>query len=81
MTRPDIVALARSFRPRQWFPHGFDMEDEGKIMWVYRPDENSDHERWIVGFFYPDGGWFTEATFDNKEQAAARVNWLNGGKE
>lgn len=77
MSRLSMAIVAQSFQPRQWFPHGFDDDLGGKIMWVYRPDEAND--KWIVGFFYPDGSWFTESNFDNKEKAAARVNWLNGG--
>ncbi len=78
-SRPDIVGLSKSFQPRQWFPHGFDVDCQGEIMWVYRPcDEGTG---WLVGFFYPDGSWFTESRYSqgDPEKAAARVRWLNGG--
>lgn len=78
MNRSETLVIARSFQPRQWFPHGFDDDCGGDIMWVYRPSEDGD---WLVGFFYPDGCWFTESKFQDKDQAAARVNWLNGGSD
>lgn len=71
-----MTIFATSFQPRQWFPNGFDDDCIGKIMWVYRPSED---DCWLVGFFYPDGSWFTESKFQDQEKAAARVNWLNGG--
>lgn len=72
--RPDLRGLWRSFQPRQWFPHGFDAS-EGKLMWVYRPIDG----KFVVGIFFPDGTWMPESTYDNKDAAAARANWLNGG--
>lgn len=72
-----MTAMSVCFQPHQWFPHGFDANSQGKIMWVYRPSEQDG--RWLVGFFYPDGSWFTDSAFDNQDGAAARVNWLNGG--
>lgn len=80
-SRPDTVGMSRSFQPRQWFPHGFDGENGVKIMWVYKPEEAGGHTMWLVGFFYPDGTWFTESSYDCNEKAAARVNYLNGGKQ
>lgn len=77
MGKPNLRAMAVCFQPHQWFPHGFDGENSESLMWVYRPDTCGD--RWLVGFFYPDGGWFTESSFDEKDKAAARVNYLNGG--
>ena len=75
----DLTTMQVSFQPRQWFPHGFDQDYvRANIMWVYRPCEQDG--KWLVGFFYPDGSWFTESTFDDSDKAAARVNWLNGGK-
>lgn len=77
----DLNRLAASFQPRMWFPHGFDSEIRSKIMWVYRPSDESIGEdgNWQVGFFYPTGEFFTESTYDDKDKAAARVNYLNGG--
>lgn len=79
--KPDVVAMSQSFQPRQWFPHGFDADCGGKIMWVYRPEDGGEHTLWLVGFFYPTGEWFTDSTFDDKEKAVARVNYLNGGQK
>lgn len=50
--------------------------EEGTLMWVYRT--NSDGY-WEVGYFLPDQTWFKDGDFPSKEQAAARVNYLNGG--
>lgn len=72
-----LTRMSASFQPRQWFPHGFDAEDGGRFMWVYRPTEDG---KWQVGFFYPDGQWFTESVYDDKDKAAMRVNWLGGGR-
>lgn len=77
--RPDIAGMATCFQPRQWFPHGFDEGIRGgRMMWVYRPTVD---DKWQVGFFYPDGQWFTESVFDDQAKASARVRWLNGGSD
>lgn len=34
---------------------------------------------WTVGFYTPDGQWTPESDHDNPGDAAARVNYLNGG--
>ncbi len=34
---------------------------------------------WTVGFYDPTGKWIPESDWDNKEDAAARVSYLNGG--
>ena len=34
---------------------------------------------WTVVFFDPDGGWVSESDYGDKEEAAKRVHWLNGG--
>lgn len=34
---------------------------------------------WTVGFYNPHGGWVPESDYDSIENAAARVNYLNGG--
>ena len=36
---------------------------------------------WTVGFYRPDGSWEPESDYSDKEEAAKRVHWLNGGKE
>ncbi len=45
-------------------------------MWVYRQDGG----RWLVGYYSPAGEWFTDGEYDDREEAAARVRYLNGGK-
>jgi hypothetical protein len=35
---------------------------------------------WTVGFVNPDNTWHALYDFDNQGQAAAMVNYLNGGK-
>lgn len=72
--------IAQSFHPRQWFD-GEDeyliwMEEES-IMWVYRRDGTSG--MWLVGFYSPDGEWNRDSHHEQKDAAAARVHWLNGG--
>ena len=34
---------------------------------------------WTVGFYNPDDEWIPESDHDNKQEAAERVNYLNGG--
>lgn len=36
---------------------------------------------WTVGFYRPDGTWEAESDHGTAEKAAARVHWLNGGKD
>lgn len=45
-------------------------------MYVYIQSEPS---LWTVGFYSPDGEWMSESDHGNKEDAANRVHWLNGG--
>lgn len=33
---------------------------------------------WTVGFYSPDGEWHPESDHNSKDEAAARVSWLNG---
>lgn len=77
-----MVVLRKCFQPRQWFsedgePDPFVIADEDAFMWVYR--ENSDSS-FVVGYYAPDGTWFSESSFRTKEEAANRVNFLNGGQ-
>ena len=48
-------------------------------MYVYI---ESEHNAWgslyTVGFYNPSGKWIPESDHDNKEDAAKRVNYLNG---
>ena len=34
---------------------------------------------WTVGFYSPDGKWHSESDHGSKDDASARVAWLNGG--
>lgn len=34
---------------------------------------------WTVGFYDPDGKWHPDSDYNSTEEAAKRVNWLNGG--
>ena len=34
---------------------------------------------WTVGFYDPSGKWHAESDHDDPEEAAKRVNYLNGG--
>jgi len=47
-------------------------------MYVYRRTEPG---LWTVGFYTPSGVWCSESDHDTKEAAAARVHYLNGGKD
>lgn len=35
---------------------------------------------WTVGFYAPDGKWHPESDHHDREEAAKRVHYLNGGK-
>ncbi len=34
---------------------------------------------WVVGFYQPDGKFYSESDHHHREDAAKRVNYLNGG--
>jgi len=46
------------------------------MCWIFMPTEGS---LWTVGFFAPDGKFFTDSDWSRLEEAAFRVHWLNGG--
>jgi len=49
-------------------------------MYVYfRTETNPD--LYTVGFYDPNGKWQTESDHETRDEAAQRVNYLNGGKE
>lgn len=51
--------------------------NQEKIMsYVYIESEKG---LYTVGFYDPKGKWHPESDHDNKEEAATRVAWLNGG--
>ena len=39
----------------------------------------SEPNLYTVGFYKPDGKWMPESDWSDKEDAAKRVNYLNGG--
>jgi len=45
-------------------------------MYVYKRTEPG---LWTVGYYHPNGEWEPESDYDNKEEAAERTNYLNGG--
>ena len=47
-------------------------------MYVYL---NSEPGLYTVGFYKPDGRWEAESDHDSKEEAAARVSYLNGDRD
>lgn len=46
-------------------------------MYVYIQSEPG---LWTTGFYDPKGKFHSDQDFDDKELAAARVHYLNGGK-
>lgn len=45
--------------------------------WVYIRTEPG---LFTVGFYDPTGKWHPDSDYNDREEAAARVNYLNGGK-
>jgi len=39
----------------------------------------SEPQLWTVGFYTHDGAWTPESDYSDREEAAKRVSWLNGG--
>jgi hypothetical protein len=48
-------------------------------MWVYRKINDGSHLLYVVGFYSPNYTWMPATTYAVEEEAAARVNYLNGG--
>lgn len=46
-------------------------------MWVYIRSEPG---LWTVGFYDPDGKFQTDSDHEDRDEARARVHYLNGGK-
>lgn len=40
----------------------------------------SEPNLWTVGFYDPSGEWHTDFDYSNPNDAAARVHYLNGGR-
>ena len=50
------------------------------MSYVYIQSEKGETPLWTVGFFNPQSGkWEAESDHPSKEEAAARVHYLNGG--
>jgi hypothetical protein len=47
-------------------------------MYVY---ERTEQRLYTVGHYDPSGKWHAESDHDNKESAAERVHYLNGGND
>ena len=48
------------------------------MSWIYIKSEPN---LWTVGHYDPDGGWHPDSDYNDREEAARRVHYLNGGKE
>lgn len=40
----------------------------------------SERGLWTVGFYDQRGKWYPDSDWDDREKAAARVHYLNGGR-
>ena len=49
-------------------------------MYVYRRISEGPGVCFVVGFYTPSGVWIPDSDHDNKEAAAQRVHYLNGGQ-
>ena len=47
------------------------------VMYVYI---RSEPELWTVGFYSPDGNWYTDSDHTDRNAARERVRYLNGGE-
>lgn len=75
----NLENVRHCFQPRQWFilageADPFIKSEEDCFMWVYREGIGG----YQVGYFQPDGVWFTDGSYSTREQAAERVSYLNG---
>lgn len=51
-------------------------------MYVYiETEHNADGSLYTVGFYHPNGKWESDGDYDDRENAAARVAYLNGLNE
>ena len=46
------------------------------MTWVYKQSEPG---LWTVGYYDPRGRWEAESDHTDKDEAAKRCAWLNGG--
>ena len=47
------------------------------MTWVY---VESEKQLWTTGFYGPEGEWHSDSDHNDKEKAAERVHYLNGGE-
>lgn len=47
------------------------------MTWVYKQSEPG---LWTVGYYTPSGKWEPESDHGDREEAAKRCSWLNGGR-
>lgn len=77
----DLNQMRKSFQPWQYYiDHWMNLDERSAefLMWVYQEMSDGTFQ---VGYFMPtDKTWVVDGTYDTKEKAAARVNYLNGGK-
>lgn len=67
--------FAQSFAPAEWFDRDDDYPTPAEpMMWVYRQEGG----RYTVGFYAPDKTWHSDSDWGTRDEAAARVSWLNG---
>ena len=75
------IMARRSWCPQDWFFHDWDVEE--RIMWVYRPKQERTGKEMVeiyeVGHYTPEAEWVWDSTHRDREGAAARVSYLNGG--
>lgn len=48
-------------------------------MYVYLTNRDAGYWLYTVGFYKPNGEWEPESDHADREEAAARVHYLNGG--
>lgn len=50
------------------------------MTWLYKQTERgSDYSLFTVGYYEPDGTWQPESDWSDREKAAKRTSYLNGG--
>ena len=67
-----------TWEPNDDLPKQLDMED--LIMWKYKQMQIGSDFLFIVGWYDPSGEWHADLSYSSRDDAAARVHYLNGGK-
>jgi hypothetical protein len=80
--------LVKSHEPRGcWepddplLPTHQQLDREDKIMWKYKQMQIGADFLYVVGWYDPKGEWHADLSYSSREDAAARVHYLNGGGE